>query len=228
MSEDTTSWGLIRDAAGGDTLRRDAFVRRYEAAVRAWFLSRWRDGPLTSDVEDAVQEVFVDCFRDGGARGRAQPDRGGGFRAFLFGVAHKVALRHERRVARRREQTPSSGAFDALASSELSSSRAFDRAWAHAVVLRAMARFVATQREKGPRHERRVEILRQRFELDRPIRDIATALGLDAPLVHKEYARARQDFRSALVAEVRDMRPGEVFDAEAECVRILGLLRTTD
>jgi DNA-directed RNA polymerase specialized sigma24 family protein len=48
-----------------------------------------------SEIDDGVQEVFIDCLRDDGALGRSDPARP--FRPFLFGVARTVALRFEQR-----------------------------------------------------------------------------------------------------------------------------------
>jgi len=97
---DTTSWRLIRQAAAGDPTDRDEFARRYLPAVRTFFVARWRRSPLAKDVEDAVQEVFVECFRPGGALPKADPSRPGGFRPFFFGVLRNVALRFEQRSGR--------------------------------------------------------------------------------------------------------------------------------
>ena len=49
--------------------------------------------------EDAVQEVFVECFRRGGALEAVGAGRVPGFRAFLYGVIRNVARRFESRPA---------------------------------------------------------------------------------------------------------------------------------
>ena len=51
------------------------------------------------EAYDAVQEVFLDMFRANGALSRFDPERAKSFRSFLFGVAYKVALRQEERLA---------------------------------------------------------------------------------------------------------------------------------
>ena len=71
---------------------------------------------------------------------------------------------------------------------------------------------------------RRVDILRLRFQEDKPIRDIASEWGIDAAAVHKEYARARQEFKEALLDVVAFHHPGSPGEVERECAELLGLL----
>ena len=77
----TTSWGLIEAAARGDEQPRDEFARRYQSFVREVLGARWRGSPLLVDLDDAVQEVFFECLRQGGGLQRAEPDRGARFRS---------------------------------------------------------------------------------------------------------------------------------------------------
>jgi hypothetical protein len=71
---------------------------------------------------------------------------------------------------------------------------------------------------------RRVELLRLRFHDGLPIREIARLWGCDADAVHREYARARQEFRAALSDVVAYHHPesssGEI---ERECASLLAL-----
>ena len=64
---ESTCWTVIRAAAAGSAGDRDELARRYRAVIRAYLAARWRGSPLRPDLEDAVQEVFVECFRQGGA-----------------------------------------------------------------------------------------------------------------------------------------------------------------
>ena len=59
--------------------------------------ARWRSSSQSSELDDAVQEVFVECFRAGGVLKRVDASRPGGLRPFLFGVVRNVALRFETR-----------------------------------------------------------------------------------------------------------------------------------
>ena len=70
----------------------------------------------------------------------------------------------------------------------------------------------------------RVELLRLRFHEEMPIREIAQLWGLDAPSLHHEYARARQEFRSALRDVVALHDPGSPEDVDRECAQLLSLL----
>ena len=93
---DETCWTMIRDAAAGETAARDRFAHRYQPALEAYLRARWRGMTrLLGEVEDATQEIFVECFRSGGALEKAEPGRPGGFRAFVYGVARNVARRTE-------------------------------------------------------------------------------------------------------------------------------------
>ena len=49
---------------------------------------------MAAELEDVVQEVFVTCFKEDGPLSRADPERPGGFRAYLYGVVRNVATCH--------------------------------------------------------------------------------------------------------------------------------------
>ncbi len=210
MSEPTlsTCWTVIRAAAGGARDERESFARRYAEPLRAYFAARWKGGARAQEVEDAVQEVFVECYREDGALAKADPARAGGFRAFLYGIARNVARRFEERAARREGGAADRVELDALPADEETLSRLFDRAWARS----RLAEAAVLQREKaaaaGAEALRRVELLRRRFGDDAAIRDIAREWGIDAAELHHEYARARREFLEALRETVRFHEPG--------------------
>lgn len=212
---------MIRAAADGSHSHQDEFARLYEPVVRCYLGARFRGRP-TLDVEDAVQEVFVECLRQGGALQHAEPHRSGGFRAFLFGVARNVARRLEERAHR----TAADGRAAAAepGDDEQRLTRIFDRSYAQSVLRQAAAlqRDRAANRDEAAR--RRVELLRLRFEEDLPIRTIAAQFGLPAAAVHHEYARAREEFRDALLDIVSKEYPDSRAEAERECRSLLGLL----
>ena len=62
--------------------------------------------------------------------------------------------------------------------------------------------------ERGLDAIQRVELLRLRFEENLPIRDIAVRWDTDPAIVHKSYAIARKEFRSALLEVVAFHHPG--------------------
>src|SRR5262245_25829929 len=131
---DATCWTLIESAADGDRGAREAFVERYLPVVRDYLQARWKDRLARTELEDAVQEVFVECLKDAGVLERNRERRGAGFRAYLFGAVRNIALRVEEARARKLD-TPRTDCFHAevLPSSDGTSSRLFDRAWAAAI-----------------------------------------------------------------------------------------------
>jgi len=222
VPSETTCWTVIRGAAAGRPHDRDAFARRYERVIRSYLHARWNGSPLLGETDDAVQEVFVDCFREGGALERVDPALGRGFRAFLYGVVRNVARRIEHARARADQQPPSG--FDPP-DREPSLSAVFERAWARSIMRLAAERYAANAAGVGPDCLRRVDLLRLRFGLDLPIREIARQWNEDAAHLHHEYARARTEFRAALIAVVGEHQPGTPGEIERECERLIGSLR---
>jgi RNA polymerase sigma factor (sigma-70 family) len=220
-----TSWDLIEGAAGGDRKARSDFTRHYLPVVRAYLTARWRGTPYFSELDDAVQEVFVDCFRHGGILERADPARPGGFRAFLFGVVRNAALHAETRRARERErQDDSTFNPSEHPAGDEALSQIFDRAWAQSVVRQAVKLQASRARGKGEAALKRVELLRLRFQEDRPIREIARLWTVDPAHLHHEFAQARKEFSEAFRETVglHERCPPERL--EAECARLLALL----
>jgi len=208
---DLTCWTMIREAAAGDPAARDRFARVYQPIVAAYLAARWH----RRDADDAVQDVFVECFRDRGALASADPTRG--FRAFLLGVVRNVARRHE--ATRKSPAALPPG----LPADDTGPAQAFDRAWA-----RALMREAAHAQEEAATTEpavRRVQLLRMRFQDGLPIRDIATRWKVDAARLHHEYATARQEFRLALRKVVAFHNPAaSAADVERECLDLLAAL----
>ena len=163
-SPDVTCWSMIRDAAGGDPAARERFARVYLPVVKAYLAARWRG--TARDADDAAQDVFVECFRSGGLLAKADPERDGGFRAFLLGAVRNVARRHETRT-RRADPLP-----DNLQADDTGPAEAFERAWARALLREAARAQDEAARKAGPAAERRVT-LRTAVPRGLPIRDIA-------------------------------------------------------
>ena len=213
---DDTVWLEIDRAQRGDGEAQSLFARRYEPVVRAYLAARWRGTPLVDDVDDALQEVFVDFLN--GALKRADPQRP--FRPFLYGVVRNVALRVEERRARKRAVPLESEQAHAIASDDAAASQVFDRAWAEALVQEAKD----LQAQKASSNEaaaRRVKLLEMRFGDRLPIRTIAEQLGEDPDRVHRQYAQARLEFLRALREVVRHHHGGATSGIDAECRRLL-------
>ena len=220
--DESTCWTMVGGAAAGDNDARTELARLYAPVIRAYFGARWRGRPLRSDVEDALQETFVDLFRENGALARADADRPGGFKAFLSGILRNVALRHETRRARRKERNPPTE-WD-LPGDEETASQAFEKSWALRLLEEARRRHATRASIEGDEALRRVELLRLRFDDGLPIRDIARSWGRDAALVHRDYAKARKEFLAALHQAVGFHMPNAGAGAvEEECARIIGV-----
>lgn len=221
-----TCWTLIHGAARGDAQARADFARRYLSVVRAYVRARWRTPPLCDEVDDVVQDVFVECFKDQGVLANANSDAPGGFRAFLFAAVRNRARAAEARHQRRAPQAPDAveADLDLLEGDEERLSRVFDRAWAEALMREAAARQAQRAAAEGEAAELRLELLRLRFDEDLSIRKIALRWGVDADHLHHEYAKARREFREALLEVVLFHHPGSASQAELECQRLSALL----
>ena len=158
---------------------------------------------------------------------RIREEEPNSFRAFLYGVTRNVALRFERNAGRKRQgEPPSSQDPENLTDDAPSLSRVFDRAWAEAIFRQAGALQEDRAREAGEKAMKRVELLRLRAGEDLPVREIARLWGADPAAVHKEYAKARKEFRAALhdVIGFHHPRATDV-EIELKCSELLSLLQ---
>jgi RNA polymerase sigma factor (sigma-70 family) len=217
-TSDSTCWTVIRAAAAGSLTDRDELARRYLGAVRAYLAARWRGSALRDDLDDATQEVFVECFRQGGVLDAAAAGRVPSFRAFLYGVVRNVARRFESRPAR------AAGPLSDVAADEDRQSRVFERTWAQAIMAEAAQRQKLRAADLGDEAQRRVELLRLRFEEGLPIRAIADLWGVDPARLHHDYAVARQEFKAALLEVVAFHQPGTPAEVEQEAASLLKAL----
>lgn len=189
---DATCWGLIHAAAAGDQPARDRFARLYQPIARGYLVSRWQRSQLLSKLDDAVQDVFVECFKANGVLDKVVQFQPEGFRAFFHGVLRNIARRHEEK------QRPAIPLPDDQPADETSLSRAYDKVWARTLLKEAARVQAEAAAESGERAVRRVELLRLRFQEGMRIRDIAARWNEDAAKLHREFATARDEFRIAL------------------------------
>jgi RNA polymerase sigma factor (sigma-70 family) len=215
---ESTCWTVIRAAAAGSPSDREELARRYLGVVRAYLGARWRGSNLRPDLDDAVQEVFVECFRQGGVLEAVGAGRVLQFRAFLYGVIRNVARRFESRPVRPAEPLPE------IDANEESQSRLFERTWARAIMAEAARLQSQRAAELGGEAQRRVELLRLRFEDNLPIRTIAERWGVNPVGLHHAYALARKEFRAALLEIVAFHHPGSPAEVEKEAADLLGSL----
>ncbi|MCA8953946.1 MAG: sigma-70 family RNA polymerase sigma factor [Planctomycetes bacterium] len=220
----STSWNLVRSAAAGDEDRRAEFAARYSPAIRKWLERRWTGRPLAGALDDAVQEVFVECFKPSGALSSVDPDHEAGFRKFLRGVVVNVARRHEDRSRRLQRSRDAALVADGVRPPPTSLSRVLDREWARQMVREAAREQEQRARELGPAAVLRVELLRLRFHDGRSIGEIAAQLQQDAAYLHHQYAKARRDFRSALRRVLRRRSGGDAGRIEELTEQLMELL----
>jgi RNA polymerase sigma-70 factor (ECF subfamily) len=220
-----TCWTLVRAAAGGDARARSLFARNYLPVVRAYLVARGKGSALVGEVEDAIQRVFLECFRPHGVLERANPERTQGFGAFLLGTVRNIAANVER-DRRRRQRHVQADSFhpERIECDETHLSKVFDRAWASAIMHQAGAVQRSDAQSKGEEAFRRIEILKLRFQDDLPIREIAVRLKIEPAKAHHEYALARAEFKRALKQVVAFHCPGARGQVEQECERLLALL----
>jgi len=223
----TTCWRVIEQASAGSREDREKFASKYLDVVRAYLSSRWRGTDLLADLDDAVQEVFLECFKQGGVLERIRERRPASFRAFLFGVSRNVARRWEKDAGRERgRHAPLDVDPERLAADEATQSRVFDRAWAQTLFRQAGDLQRERAQAAGEAALRRVELLELRFRDGLPIRAIAARWNHEPAAVHKEYAKAREEFKSALVEVISFHHPGLTgAEIEAKCVDLVTLLQ---
>ena len=212
---DSTHWSVVMGAAAQDPGSRDSFARQYAPVVLAFLSARWRLPEEHERVQDAAQEVFVQCLREGGALDRVEPHRPGGFRAFLYGVVNNVALHSERARRRRlaRVQPQSGyGTFDDPAHADESPSQAFDRAWAVMAVDEA---YELMQTRSGELGRRRVAALRLRYEGGFSPAEIAARSAISVRRVYHLLETGRAQFRLYLLHVMAKYHPDEP-EAELE------------
>jgi RNA polymerase sigma-70 factor (ECF subfamily) len=217
-TSESTCWTVIRAAAAGSAADREELARRYLGVVRVYLVARWHGSHLRQDLDDAIQEVFVECFRQGGVLEAAGDGRVPSFRAFLYGVVRNVARRFESRPG------PAASPLPEIQSDEPNLSRLFDRTWAQAIMTEAAQLQQRWAAERGPEAVQRVELLRLRFEENLPIRTIAERWGVAAAGLHHAYALARQEFKAALLAVVAFHLPGSPAEVEQEAASLLKAL----
>jgi RNA polymerase sigma factor (sigma-70 family) len=224
-SSDTTCWTLIHAAAAGRRREREEFAERYLGAIQAYLGARWRSSSYRQLIDDAVQEVFLECFRTDGALCRVDLRGSGSFRAYLYGVVRNVARRMEsRRAAEAAKNGGSPRELDAVVADESTLSQVFDRAWAKSIMRQAGQRHEEVACAAGGAALRRFELLRLRFQEGLPIRDIAAEWNVDPAVLHREYKKSREEFHAALVDIVRFHHPGSDAEVEREAAALLDLL----
>lgn len=213
---------MLRAASDGDASARSLFARSYLTPIRNYLGHRWRDAPLRDAIDDAVQDVFVECFKPNGALVGAD-QQAGEFRALLYAIVRNVARRHEERAVH--PGSTASVHLDDLPDRSEALSRYFDRTWAEAIVRDAVLRHARAARQGDAETRQRYRILRLRHQDGLPIREIAVRLSApDVDAVHNAYRRARREFRVHMrdaTAHHTGVGPDRL---DAECRKVSALL----
>jgi RNA polymerase sigma-70 factor (ECF subfamily) len=217
-AQESTCWSVIRAAAAGSSADREALGRHYLGIVHTYLTSRWRGSALGPHLDDAVQEVLVECICQGGALEAAGAGRVPSFRDFLHGVVRNVARRFESRPVPTAEPLPD------IPAAETRLARLFEETWAQAIMTEAALLQRQQAAASGPEAARRVQLLRLHFRRGRSIRTIAKRWGVPASALHHAYALARQDFRAALLKVVAFHCPGSPAEVEQEAASLLRAL----
>lgn len=194
MRDITTRWTVIELAGEGDRVARETFARVYLPVVRRYVSARWEGTSWRAHTEDAVQQVFVECLRPGGAISKVSRDDAWGFRDYLYGVARNVARsveKQHRNLALSKVPEPAERDHSGL-------QMLFDRAFAGSLIGEALELQQRQAEDSGHAAQRRLELLRMRFWEGLPIREIAKRWDEEREVLHREYARAREEFRDAL------------------------------
>jgi RNA polymerase sigma factor (sigma-70 family) len=219
---DSTRWTLVRAAADGDASSRDEFSKLYGPVLRSYFAARWRLSPLDPDVADGVQEVFLQCFKPGGALTRADASRAGGFRAYLYGIARNVASTLD---DARRRRAPSRDDLDVVAADDASLSRVFDRAYAKTLTRAARDLMRRRAGAEGSPSALRVRALELMYEHGLKAGDVADRMGIEASAVYIHLSRARKEFHAALLEVLAADHPDDgKEDLERRCREVFSAL----
>jgi hypothetical protein len=220
-----TCWTVLRAAAGGDAGARSTFARSYAGPIRACLQHRWRGRALLLEIEDAVQEAFVESLKPGGALDSADPQRGD-FRSLLYGVVRNIARRFEERAAKANARSSGQSVFlDDLPHQAAALSRVFDRAWARSLLREAVLHHQQESEQGGTDARRRFRVMRMRHDDGLAIREIAMALDVpDVAIIHNDYRQARRAFASHLRQVVGRHTGTEGAAVDRECRRLTELL----
>lgn len=219
-----TCWTMVRAASAGDRTAKSIFVRSYTTPIREYLGHRWRDSRQSAAIDDAVQDIFVECIKPGGALEGVDATKGD-FRALLYAVVRNVARRYEERAKRAGHGAESSVQLHELPDRAEALSRYFDRSWAEAIVRDAILRHARVARRGDRDTRRRYRILRLRHQDGLAVREIAARLEEPSvEAVHNAYRRAKREFRVHLREAVAQHTGAGPEALDAECRRVTRLL----
>lgn len=216
-----TRWSLVARAGGDDPDGRAALAwlcRAYWEPLRAHAARRgWRD------AEDAVQDFWVKLIERGGL---ASADRGRGrFRSWLLAcLDHHLADRADAAGALKRGGGKAVGVLPAddapgAVGRDEDPARAFDRAWAEALLARARARMAEGLTGAAARRQQRLErFLTANGDGDAyavAARELQMSEGAVKVAVHRLRERFRESLRAEVAETLAEPTP-QAIDAELD------------
>lgn len=224
----TTSWSLVQRTSSRGSEGRDAWVQLCEAYWYPVYSHARRRGLRPEDAEDATQAFFAWVI-EANILVRADRDRGR-FRTFLLTAMNQFLIRrHEREsAAKRRPAHPIQSLSLAAAESRYvaeptqsgTAEERFDRAWALALIDRALSQLEAEWKQSGK--GARFDALRQHLVGDESasLSEIAQSLSMTEGAVRVAVHRMRNRFGMILRQEVgRTLECDEEIDEELQYLR---------
>ena len=207
-----TRWTLVLRARGNTVEARGALSELCEAYYQPVFRFLRREGREEDAARELTQEFFARLLAGGGI-GAADPQRGR-FRSYLLGaVKHFLADQrdHEQRAKRGGGATPesldaddgSSPALQIADGANAPNDAMFDRAWALAVMDRALTSLAAELAGEGKADQ--FAMLKPWLAGDAdalPQSEAAARLGVSETAVKVAIHRLRKRFRETIRAEI--------------------------
>ena len=210
----TTRWTLVARARGESPEARMALsdlCAAYYGPVEAFIRRQTTD---LQETRDLTQEFFARLLAGSGVGG-ADPERGR-FRSYVLGaVKHFLHAERVRRGAAKRGsgaehvvlegESGTEAGLQVADSGAVAADVAFDRAWAHALLERALTRLGGEMVEEGK--GRTFEVLKgclQGAVAVKPQAELGEALGMTEATVKVAIHRLRKRFREVVRAEIAE------------------------
>lgn len=210
----TTRWTLVARARGESPEARMALsdlCAAYYGPVEAFIRRQTQD---LQETRDLTQEFFARLLAGSGVAG-ADPERGR-FRSYVLGaVKHFLHAERVRRGAAKRgaglehvpmeKESGTEAGIQVADPGAVSADTAFDRAWAHALLERALTRLGGEMAAEGK--GRQFEALKgclQGTVVVQPQAELGAALGMSESAVKVAIHRLRKRFRDVVRAEIAE------------------------
>ena len=196
-----TSWVLVGLAGTDEDLAQREFALRYEKFVRRILAKRWLGTVFRTYFDDAIQEVFVECFKPNGVIEKANAQNGNSFRTYLFQVASHVAARFERTHQRQQSiASTNDDHLDDLSSQAMSAYDLVTREEVADLVREALHRMT---HHYNPEVRKRGQLLDRHTCQGEKIIAIADGNPDLAEQLHRDHTKAKREWKSFLVEVVQ-------------------------